>query len=259
MARPTKDTQARLKSETAFQNNRTQFGQTEPRDKFNFLADKAKEEYWRLLSNVHGKQVLIAGCAEGGVTTLARLGAIATGVDIADLALQRLREAIRREGLSHCAAVVNMNAEDLQFPTNTFDIVCCSGVLHHLDVAKAASNWARVLKSDGRVVMIEPMAWNPLVALYRYFTPSMRTPDEHPLVPRDIRTLEKHFRRVEVKGYVLTSLLSLTFVFLPNVFKLRERTLKVFEHLDSYLLKVIPQLKYVCWTVVIQLSNPVRA
>ncbi len=255
----TQDVEQRLKAEAAFQNRRVQVaaeGGTEARDRFYYLADQARRAYHACLEGLAGKRVLIVGCSEGGVTPMARAGAIVTGIDIADEPIRRLNDVIAREGLSDRARGVVMNAEALEFPPGSFDCICCAGVLHHLDVEKAAASWARCLDQDGRVAMLEPMAWHPVVALYRLFTPSMRTRDEHPLKPRDIRILKRHFSSVKVRGFVLTSVLSLLWAYLPNVLSLKQRTQWLFERLDTGLLALVPPLRYFCWTSVIRLGGP---
>lgn len=249
--------QERLQRETRFQNERVQsFGEGEARDKFYFLAEKASQRYRDSLTNIKGKRVLIVGCSEGGVTPMAREGAIATGIDIADVPIARLNEAIRKEGLAEKASALVMNAEELNFSDDSFDVICCSGVLHHLDIDKALTHWARVLDSGGRVVMIEPMAWNPVVALYRLFTPSMRTRDEHPLTPKDFRTISGYFDRVEVEGYVLTSVFAVIWAYVPDFLSMKERTRRWLEALDGKLMGAIPWLRYFCWTSVISLYEP---
>ncbi|MGQ0614094.1 MAG: methyltransferase domain-containing protein [Planctomycetaceae bacterium] len=255
----TKDLEKRLKAEAAFQNRRVQTaaeGGTEARDRFYYLADSARRRYHACLEKLEGKQVLIVGCSEGGVTPMARAGAIVTGIDIADEPIRRLNEVIAKEGLAGRARGLVMNAETLDFQPASFDCICCAGVLHHLDVEKAAASWARCLKPDGFVAMLEPMAWHPIVALYRRFTPSMRTRDEHPLKPRDFKILRRHFASVKVQGYVLTSVLSLVWAFLPNVLSLKEGTRWLFERLDALLLRLLPPLRYFCWTSVIRLGGP---
>ena len=247
-----------LRSEAEFQNRRVSAaarGEDEARDKFYYLLDGAMRDYDRALGDLEGRRVLVVGCSEGGVTPLARRGAIVTGIDIADQAIAHLNEAIRTEGLADRASALVMNAEEPEFPDGTFDVICCSGVLHHLIVERAAAGWRRVLKPGGRVAMVEPMAWNPAVLLFRLLTPSMRTADEHPLTPRDIRTLERHFAEVEVTGYALTSLLSLVWVYLPDPWSLKERSKRWLEALDTRLLRLFPFLKYFCWSSVIRLSG----
>jgi hypothetical protein len=47
---------------------------------------------------------------------------------------------------------------------------------------------------------------NPLINLYRRLTPEARTPDEHPLVPRDFATIAKHLDLLDVRYYGLSTL-----------------------------------------------------
>jgi SAM-dependent methyltransferase len=253
------DVESRLRSESEFQNRRIRAGyDAEARVHFYYLAEKARARYWQLLSDVAGKRVLVVGCSDGGVTPLARKGAVVTGVDIADEPLRRLNGAIWREGLRDRASCLVMNAEDLAFRADSFDMICCAGVLHHLDVERAAPSWARALKPGGRVAMLEPMAYHPLVMLYRLLTPSQRMADEHPLLPKDIATLRAHFGRVEATGYVLLSPLSLVWLLLPHVLSLKVRLLATLERIDSWLLGHVPWLKYFCWTCVIELAEPLK-
>lgn len=247
----------RLKAEAQFQNRRVQTGQTgEARTKFYSIARTARARYRSMLDDVKERKVLIVGSSEGGVTPLARSGAFVTGIDLAEIPIVRLNEAIKKEGLDdRCSAMV-MNAEDLDFPENTFDVIGCSGVFHHLDIEMAASCWARVLKTDGRIAMMEPMAWNPVVALYRFMTPSMRTRDEHPLTPRDIGVMKKYFQQIKIEGFVLTSVLSIIFVYVPITSSMKKRFMRTLEKLDSWILRHCPCLTYFCWISVIQLFEP---
>ena len=99
-----------------------------------------------------------------------------------------------------------MDAENLTFPDATFDLVCGRAILHHLNLARAFQTIGRVLKPGGIAIFHEPLGHNPMVNLYRRFTPSKRTVDEHPLLDRDIDLARQYFDRVEVKPFVLFSL-----------------------------------------------------
>jgi SAM-dependent methyltransferase len=259
MANPESSTERRLKAESEFQNRRVASlvaGKTEPRDRFYYLADRALEHYHQTLQDVAGEDVLVVGCSLGGVTPLARNGATVVGIDISDQAVAQLQSGIAKEQLERQARALVMNAENVDFPPASFDRIVCTGVLHHLDVGRAATSWARALKPKGLVTMIEPMAWNPLVALYRAATPRMRTADEHPLKPRDIRILRRHFAHVSVRGYALTSVLSVVFSFVPGLAGLSQPVCRFLEHVDNVLLTMLPPLKYLCWTAVIQCREP---
>lgn len=254
------DLNKRLNSEAEFQNkrskNRSQ-GKKEFRASFYFLAFRAWDKYRELtLDNCKGKTVLVAGCSEGGVTPLAKAGAKKVyGIDIADEPITVLTESIKNEGLSDIAFASVGNAESIDFPSQSLDLICCSGVLHHLDIKKAIQSWKSALTSDGKIVMLEPMAMNPIIFLFRLLTPSMRTPDEHPLVPRDFRYFEENFSSVVVKGYVLTSMASLILFFAPN---LMQRVCKTLEKVDDYLIEKLPILVHFTWTATIVLSRPIR-
>ncbi len=254
------DLNRRIESERIFQNQRTEsiaMGEVEAkRDRFYYLSKNAFKQYYRNLERVDGKRVIVVGCERGGVTPLAHSGAIVTGVDIADQAIKLLNQAIENEGLTENARALLMNGEDLQLPPNSADLICCTGVLHHLNVEKAAESWARTLAPNGRVTMIEPMAWHPVVFFYRIFTPQMRTPDEHPLTPRDIKALRRHFGKVKIQGYVLTSVLSVAATYLPNSQFLTNLSFRLLEKIDRFLLKFFPFLVYFCWTSVIELEAP---
>ncbi len=255
------DVEARLAKEAEYQNKRST-GQLdefeERRNKFYFLADSARREYAQKIDDmVKGNRVVVVGCADGGVTPLARAGAKKVlGIDISDEAIAKLNAAIADEGLSDVAHAAVGNAEDLDLEPGSFDLVCCTGVLHHLDIESSMRSWSKILDKGGKVIMQEPMAYNPLIAGYRAVTPAMRTDDEHPLVPKDIATMRKYFEKVHVRGYVLTSLGSAFFSYIPGMNGVRNVVCRGLEVLDRGLLAVIPPLRYMCWTSVITLESP---
>jgi 2-polyprenyl-3-methyl-5-hydroxy-6-metoxy-1,4-benzoquinol methylase len=251
----------RLKKEAQFQDERvkqSESGEIEARSRFYYLMENANRFYASTLFDADqtGQKIVVVGCATGGVTPLARKGAEVIGVDISPEAVETLNKAIENEGLSALARAEINNAEDLSYPDATFDTVCCTGVLHHLDVEKSARSWSKVLKTDGRVIMIEPMALNPIIALYRNYTPGMRTEDEHPLLPKDIKILKKYFGKVSAQGFVLTSLASMIWVYLPNIFNFKSKSFIILEKLDRGLLKLFPFLVYFCWSAVIECKEP---
>lgn len=258
-----KQTEERLKREAEFQDKRTESiesGAEEARSKFYYLMENANEYYNSTLfdTDQSGKKIVVVGCSTGSVTPLARLGAEVIGIDISSSSINSLNEAIKAEGLDAKASAVIMNAEELTLDEGSVDTICCSGVLHHLEVEKSIKSWAKVLKAGGRVRMIEPMALNPIIAVYRHFTPDMRTVDEHPLKPKDIKILRENYQEVEIKGFVLTSLLSFMWVFLPNIFDMKTKTYNTLESFDKILLKLFPFLIYFCWATVIEIRKPIK-
>lgn len=251
----------RLEREAKFQNSRTKAstaGKKEARLGFYFLADNARQQYANeVISLIKDKRVLIVGCAEGGVTPAVRAGVKhVVGIDIADAPISKINKLINEEGLQDRAEAFVMNAESPDFPPNSFDVIFCTGVLHHLDITESCKSWSRILSKDGCVIMLEPMAYNPFIALFRCLTPQMRTPDEHPLVPSDFRIMKSYFKSVRKDGFVLSSLIALPFGFIPGIPTVARNVRDIFEVIDRALIKLFPFLNYFCWTCLIVLKEP---
>ncbi len=99
--------------------------------------------------DIKGKRILDAGCGGGLLSEdFARAGALVTGVDVREGAIETAREHAVRVGLAidyHVGSVM-----DLQFSKESFDVVITSFVLEHVsDLSKAIANVARVLKPGG--------------------------------------------------------------------------------------------------------------
>ncbi len=246
----------RLKKEADFQNARVEGSGGEARDRFYFLLRPAFDRYSGALSDVCGKSVLVIGCSEVGVIPLAKKGAYVTGIDVAEEAINRLSTAISDAGLTGHASAFVMNAEDLQFPSGSFDIIACSGVLHHLDIVRAVHGFRRVLKPSGRLVMLEPMAWSPPAAVFRMFTPRLRTEFEHPLTPSDFLTLRKSFGFVDVRAFAFCSVVVVPLAYFPRFEKIKIALRDVLDKVDQTLFRHVPVLKYFAWSSVIECRKP---
>jgi SAM-dependent methyltransferase len=86
-----------------------------------------------------------------------------------------------------------MDANDLTFEDESFDIVFGGAILHHLDIEKSVNHIHRVLKPGGKIVFLEPLNMNPLYRIYRKLNPQERTPDEHALVSKDFKLIRSKF------------------------------------------------------------------
>ncbi len=105
-----------------------------------------------------GRRVVDVGCGEGRFTrALATQGAEVFGIDINDAALAAASAAPGGRNVTYMLA----SAEDLPFEDASVDVVLYSNSLHHIDVdnmAQALGEAARVLKPDGKLCVIEPLA-----------------------------------------------------------------------------------------------------
>jgi ubiquinone/menaquinone biosynthesis C-methylase UbiE len=86
-----------------------------------------------------------------------------------------------------------MDANNLTFEDESFDVVFGGAILHHLNVEKTIGHIHRVLKPGGKIVFLEPLNMNPLYKLYRKLNPQERTPDEHALISYDFKIIRDKF------------------------------------------------------------------
>ena len=110
--------------------------------------------------------VLEYGVADGGdmefQKELAKIVSSFHGIDISEEAIAHITQKTQALGLKNFNYTV-MNAESLQFPDNTFDLIFGTGILHHLDLGRAYAEMSRVLRPGGHAVFFEPMGHNPIL------------------------------------------------------------------------------------------------
>ena len=110
-------------------------------------------ELFASLAGSSGK-LLEVGCGIGvDSIQLAKAGFDVTAVDLTENAL-----AVAREYATHAGVTIDFrraNAENLDFPDATFDVVYSFGVLHHTpDIEQAVSEVHRVLKPGGKALIM---------------------------------------------------------------------------------------------------------
>jgi SAM-dependent methyltransferase len=107
-------------------------------------------------ADLHGHKVLEIGLGFGTLgQLLASRGAEYYGVDIAENPVALMRERLRRLSAADPLRVVQGSALALPFDDGTFDDVYSIGCLHHTgDLVRAVSEVRRVLRPDGRAVVM---------------------------------------------------------------------------------------------------------
>jgi SAM-dependent methyltransferase len=223
--------------------------------KYYAVADASMDYYKAWLSaHCRDKAVLDFGCGDGEYSVfLAQSGARkVVGVDISDVSIENCRGRVEALGLSHRAEFHVMDCEALEFPDDTFDVVCEAGVLHHLNLTKAVAEMARVVKPDGHVVCYEAVGHNPLFQLYRNMTPELRTKyeSEHILKVQDVRRLRAFFSRIDVRFFHLLVLLAVPFRRVPGFGAI----LSLLEAADRVLLR-IPGIRSQAWMMIFEMSG----
>lgn len=209
-----------------------------------------------LIHNVTNKRILDYGCGSGQDSKkIAKFGALeVVGIDISEVSITIARKEAKAAGLQGRCKFLAMDAENMTFEDNSFDIVYCSGVLHHIDLDKAYPEIARVLKPSGQVICLEPLVYNPLIQWYRKRTPHLRTSweIEHILKKKDIYLGKKYFNRLNILGFFyLFTIAAVPFRNTPAFKFLRG----ILGFLDKFLLK-IPFIQWYAWQIVFLLSEP---
>jgi len=151
-------------------------------------------EVSRAISNITGSVVLDYGCGRGesSLDYLAR-GAIVHGIDISPVYIEEARRQAAMAGFDEsCCRFDVMDAHELSFSADTFDLVIGEGILHHLEPRLALAEIWRVLKPGGRLILKEPLADHPLLRIFRAMTPNARTIDESPFTGKDIKSIIRH-------------------------------------------------------------------
>ncbi len=245
--------ETRQEREREFHNHIFDSGERHVTDKYYAVTKPSKGLYCKYLHDIPaGSSVLEYGCGPGSEAFgLAAKGCSVKGIDISDVAIEQAKGMAVSMGVSQNTSFLVMDAEHLEFPHASFDYVCGSGILHHLDLSKSLPEIARVLRPGGKAIFFEPLGHNPVINLYRTLTPSLRTVDEHPLVMEDFRLMKKHFTNMEIEFFHLTSIGTIIF----RNSTMFERILKGFESFDQAFFRYLPVMKRFAWISVIQFGN----
>lgn len=246
---------ARYERERAFHDERyVDDGARAKTEKYYEAGDAAGYRYRSLLDAIpDGARVLEYGCGTGSAAfDLAGRGLEVVGIDISPVAIEVAEAEAERVGVADRASFQVMNAEALDLPAESFDVVCGSGVLHHLDLARALPEVERVLRPEGWAVFVEPLGHNPVINAYRRRTPEMRTPDEHPLRIEDFELARRSFDRVDVDYFNLLTLAGVPF----RRFSFHSRLHDLLHRSDQRLFRRSRGLRRHAWVAVVRLARP---
>lgn len=247
----------RLHREKDFHNKAFSQGTRACVDKYYELCRNSRDFYMNTLAELcRGREpvALEYGCGPGSYAFFLRnQGATVHGIDISDVAVQQATQEAAREDLDRTTFHV-MDAEALTFPDDSFDLICGTGILHHLDLDRAFSELARTLKPEGTAVFVEPLGHNPLINHFRARTPQLRTVDEHPLLMSDLEKARRFFGELQCRYFHLSTLGAVPLRRMPGFPKL----LKALDGFDRTLFTVLPPVRRLAWQVVIMLSQPLK-
>lgn len=196
--------------------------------------------------NAKDKVFLDYACGNGGnAIKAAKAGAkLAIGIDISSASIENARHDAHVEGVTQNTRFLQADAENTLLPDDSIDTVICSGVLHHMELARAFTELRRILSPGGRILAVEALDYNPAIKLYRHLTPAMRTEWEksHILSLADVEFAKEYFRIGEIHYWHITSIL----------YPYLKPLLPLFNLLDGALTK-IPLVRLMAWIFTFEL------
>jgi ubiquinone/menaquinone biosynthesis C-methylase UbiE len=237
-----------------------------------FEAPTALENQFILsqMGSLAGKKLLDVGAGLGESSVYFALrGAIVTTVDISPQMVATALGLGKKFGVE-LEGIVS-SAEDLNLAHDTYDIIYAANTIHHVhDRAQLFGQMSRALKPGGLFFSYDPLAYNPLIKIYRRMATEVRTPDEAPLTTADIRLAQKHFSHVQHREFWIATLALFVKYYLvdrihPNRDRYWKRILREtrgslgwwtpLRRLDGLLTR-IPLLRWMAWNVVIWGQKP---
>ena len=207
------------------------------------VSEGLERRLWSLIGQPRDLTILDFGCGDGWVSIqLAGLGNRMFGFDISSALIQAARRLAEAAGVGRNTTFDEMAAEDLRYSDATFDLIIGSSILHHTELAAALQNIRRVLKTDGRAVFVEPLNENPVLRIWRHFTPWRRSRTERAFTRDDLGTVRRVFPGVQFTYYGLTSILSQGLLLISPKNRLVSVINRGMERLDERIIRAWPSV-----------------
>lgn len=218
---------------------------------------------WSFDKGLKGKKVLECGCGTGFFSVL--LAKIGAEVWCFDLSPQQVEITRKRAYLNDVNEKISAKVsafEDLDYETESFDLVVGKNILHHIpDIKDAGRQIRRILKKGGKAIFYELSANNPILIFFRNhvigkgrFIPKLGTSDEHPLTKDEVDALSAIFDgRCKISHPKFRFFGKLD----RQVLKQRYRFLSLFlEAMDNMIYIFFPPLRKYSYKILLEFTNP---
>lgn len=243
----------------------TELSEVRVREAFEAAAAPENRFILRRMGSLEGRRILDIGAGLGESSVYFALrGARVTAVDISPRMIELAHRLARAHGVE-IEGVVSA-AEGLRVPADSYDLAYMANLLHHVaDRERLLGQVHAALKPGGRLFCWDPLAYNPVIGIYRRMATAVRTEDERPLTFADLHRFRRHFRAVEHREFWILSLaLFLKYYLIDRVHPnedrywkrlLRERPARFgwFRALQAAdaLLTRLPGVRRLAWNIVV--------
>ena len=126
--------------------------------------------YYKLLKNhINSNTRVMDLCCGDGIHSI-NLGYLSNHVIATDIAENSIEIAkLRAKALNiNSIQFFKGDAEDIQFPDNSFDLVTCVGSISYLELEKFTAEVIRILKPGGKFIALDSFNHNPIYRFNRY-------------------------------------------------------------------------------------------
>ncbi|MDX2228304.1 MAG: class I SAM-dependent methyltransferase [Leptolyngbyaceae cyanobacterium bins.349] len=217
------------------------------------------------LGDVRGRFLLDLGCGAGENSVyFAMQGANCVASDYSPGMVEVALKLAEKYSVQVAGKVIN--AMQIDYPDNTFDIVYASNLLHHIPQPEVTiQEIHRVLKPGGKMCFWDPLKHNPVINVYRRMATAVRTDDETPLDINIVNFVRSRFAQTHYDTFWIATLwIFLSFYLIEKVNPNEERywkkiiveqerlrpTYRTLEKLDR-ILKHLPGMKRMAWNLAI--------
>ncbi len=234
---------------------------------FESISSPENRQIISWMGNIRDKKILELGCGLGEASVyFAKQGAEVTATDISPQMVETVKKLAHLHKTQVRGEVVSANNLN-NIPDDYYDYIYAGNLLHHVEIRKCVTDLHRKLKKNGVAFFWDPIAYNPVINVYRKIATKVRTDDEHPLRTSDIADIKNIFSKVDLRFFWLTSLvIFIWYYFVKRIDPNKERywkkiledsndiapLLKITHAIDAFLFKFVPPLRYLAWNVVIK-------